>query len=81
MEHGKLMEGIHKPVQSCAVMEIRWKLHCQVVATHNPLGILIAGEAEEREELKNLLMSGKFSFYLMVDRVQFRYLKNKKQLT
>ena len=30
----KLEEGIHKPVQFGVVMEIRWKLHCQVVATH-----------------------------------------------
>ena len=31
--NGKLGEGIHKLVPSCVVMEIRWKLHCQVVAT------------------------------------------------
>ena len=34
--NGKLGEGIHKLVPSCVVMEIRWKLHCQVVATHVP---------------------------------------------
>ena len=28
--------GIHKPVQCCVVMEISWKLHCQVVVTHVP---------------------------------------------
>ena len=43
-------------------MEIRWKLHCKVVATHGTdLGIPIAGEVEEKEELKNLLKWGKFS--------------------
>ena len=31
---GQLWEGIHKPVQSSVVMEIRWRLHCQVVATY-----------------------------------------------
>ena len=31
-----LGEGIHKLVQFYVVMEIRWKLHCQVVATHAP---------------------------------------------
>ena len=45
------------------------------------LGILIAGEAEEKEELKNFLMSGKFSFHVMVDRELLTYVKNKKQLT
>ena len=30
----KLGEGIHKLVQFCVVMEIRWKLRCQVVAAH-----------------------------------------------
>ena len=33
---GKLGERIHKPVQSCVVIEIRWKLHCQVVGSHVP---------------------------------------------
>ena len=40
-------------------MEIRWKLHCQVVATHiltYPL------EVKEKKELKNLSKWGKFSF-------------------
>ena len=31
-----LGEGIHKLIQFYVVMEIRWKLHCQVVATHAP---------------------------------------------
>ena len=42
------------------------------------LGILIAGEVQEKEELKNLLMWGKFSFHVMVDRQLFTYVKNKK---
>ena len=45
-------------------MEIRWKLHCQVVATHVPT---LALEVKEKKELKNLLKLGKFSFYVMVD--------------
>ena len=72
---GKSGEGIHKPVQSCVVMEIRWKLHCQVVATHVPTLPL---EVEEKEELKILLKCCKFSFYVMVDSEVFTYLKNKK---
>ena len=52
---------------------------CGHTCTH--LGILIAGEVEEKEELKNLLMWGKFSFHVMVDRKLFTYVKNKKQLT
>ena len=35
--YGKLGGGIHKPVQCCVVKQIRWKLHCQVVATHVPI--------------------------------------------
>ena len=31
-------------------MEIRWKLHCQVVVTHVPTQAL---EGEEKEELKD----------------------------
>ena len=42
------------------------------------LGIPIAAEVEEKEELKNLLKCGKLSFYVMVDREIFTYLKNKK---
>ena len=73
--NGKLGEGIYKSVQCCVVMEIRWILHCQVVATHLPTLPL---EVEEKEELKNLLKCGKFSFYVMVDSEVFTYLKNKK---
>ena len=54
-------------------MEIRWTLHCQVVATHVPNQAL---EMEEKEELKNLLKWGKFFFYVLVDCEIFR--KNKK---
>ena len=46
--------------------------------TSTRLGILIAGEVEKKEELKNLLMYGKFSFHVMVDRELFTYMKNKK---
>ena len=56
-------------------MEIRWKLHCQVVATHVPT---LPVEVEEIEKLKNLLKCGKFSFYVIVDPEIFTYLKNKK---
>ena len=42
--NGKLEEGIHKPVQSIAVMEIRWKIHCQVV------DLSIRSERKERTE-------------------------------
>ena len=42
------------------------------------LGILIAGEVEKKEKLKYLLMCGKFSFHVMVDRELFTYVKNKK---
>ena len=54
-------------------MEIRWKLYCEVAANHAPTfhsGIPIAGEMEEKEELKNLLKWG--------DREIFTYLKNWK---
>ena len=40
------------------------------------LGILIAGEVEEKKELKNLLH--KFSLSVMVDWKIVTYLKNKK---
>ena len=33
----KLGEGIGEPVQSCVVLEIRLKLHSQVVAAHVPI--------------------------------------------
>ena len=42
------------------------------------LGILIAGEVEEKKELKNLFMWGEFSFHFMVDREILIYLKNEK---
>ena len=58
-------------------MEISWKLHCQVVVTYVPTLPL---EIEEKEELKNLLKGGKFSFYGMIDDEVFTYLKNKKLL-
>ena len=47
--NGKLGEGIHKPVQCCIVMKIRWKLHCQVMVTHVAIQAL---EVEEKEKLK-----------------------------
>ena len=34
--NGRLGGGNHKLVHSSVVMEIRWKLHCQLVATHIP---------------------------------------------
>ena len=49
---------------------------CRQTCTH--LGILIAGEVEEKEELKNLLMWGKFSFHVMVDCERFTYIKKNK---
>ena len=57
-------------------MEIRWKLHCQVVATHVPTWAL---EVKEKEELKNLLKWVKFSFYVMVDREIFTIPEKKKK--
>ena len=56
-------------------MEIKWKLHCEVAGTHLSTKAL---EVEEKEELKNLLKWGKFSFHVIVDREIFAYLKNKK---
>ena len=46
------------------------------ICTH--LGILIAEEMEEKEELENLLMWNEFSLHLMVDRDIFTYVKNEK---
>ena len=43
-----------------------------------PLGILIAGEVEEKEGLTNLLMWGKFYFHAMVDRKLFIYMEDKE---
>ena len=74
--NSKLGEGIPNPIQSCVVREIRWKPHCQVV----DLDIPVAEKVEEKEELKNLLKWGKFSYYVMVDRKIVAYLKNKKYL-
>ena len=39
--------------------------------------ILTAGKVEEKEELKNLLMWGTFSFDVIVDGEIFTYVKNK----
>ena len=47
---------------------------CGHTSTH--LGILIAGEVEEKKRVKNLLMWGKFSIHVMVDRELFTYVKN-----
>ena len=71
---GKLEEDIHKPIQYDVVMEIRWKFHCQVVATHTPTSAL---KVEEKEEVKNLLKWRKVSFYVIEDREIFTYLRNK----
>ena len=43
-----------------------------------PFRHLIAGEVQEKKELKNFLMCSKFSFYAMIDREIFTYLENKK---
>ena len=74
--NGKLEEGIYKSVECCVFMEIRWKLHCQVVVIHVPT--LPLEEEEEKEELKNLLKCGKFSSYVMEDDEVFAYMINKK---
>ena len=47
---------------------------CGHTSTH--LGILIAGKVEEKKRVKNLLMWGKFSIHVMVDRELFTYVKN-----
>ena len=65
-------EFTHKSIQFCVVMEIKWKVHCQVAATHIPTQAL---EVEEKEELINLLKWAKFSFYVIVDREIFTYQK------
>ena len=61
-------------MQCSVVVEIRLKLHYQVIATNVPTLPL---EVEEKEQLKNLSKCGKFSFYAMIDREVFTYLKNK----
>ena len=48
--------------------------------TRTHLGILIAREMEEKEELKNLLIWDNFSFHVMTDRELFTYVKNKQKL-
>ena len=42
------------------------------------LDMPVAGEVEEKEELKNLLKWSKLFFHVMIDREIFTYLKNKK---
>ena len=59
-------------------MEIRSKLLSNCVRTRTNLSILIAGEMEETEELKNLLKLSKLRFYVIVNREIFPCLKNKK---
>ena len=49
---------------------------CCQRCTH--LGILIAREVDEKEELKNLLMWAEFSFHVMIDCEILTYKKNKK---
>ena len=53
-------------------------LSCGHICTN--LGIPIAGEVAEKEELKNLLKWGKFSFYVMVDREIFTYLEKVQEV-
>ena len=50
-------------------------LSCGHTWTH--LGILVAGEVAEKQELKNVLMWGEFSFHVMLDREVFTYVKMK----
>ena len=45
---------------------------------HMHLDMPIAGKVEEKEELKNLLIWGKFSFHIIVHREIFTHLKNNK---
>ena len=56
---------------------------CGHTCTH--LGILIVGEVEEKEELKNLLMWSEFFFQVMVDgkpcntrKIKLTFIVNKK---
>ena len=46
---------------------------CGHTCTH--LSILIAGEVTEKQELKNMLMWGEFSFHVMLDGEIFMYVK------
>ena len=59
---GGANKGIHKPVESCVVVEIGWKIHelTSCGCTSAELGIPVAEEVEERKELKNLLKWGKW---------------------
>ena len=51
----------------------------EITSLFNPASTQ-ALEVEEKEELKNLLKWGKFSFYVIIDCEIFTDLKNKKQL-
>ena len=53
-------------------VETSWS-SCGRTCTH--LGILIAGEVEEKQELKNFLMWDGLSFHVMLDREIFAYVK------
>ena len=72
---GILGEEIYKFLQCCVAMKIRWKFHCQVVAT-NVLTLPL--EVEEKEELKHMLKCGELSFYVMVDSEVLTYLEKMK---
>ena len=50
---------------------------CGHTCTH--LGILIAGEVAEKQELKNLLMWGEFFFHIMLDREVFTYIRENEK--
>ena len=56
-------------------MEISLSSCCHT-CTH--LDILIAGEVEEKEELKSSTMWGEFFIHVMVDREIFMYTKNEE---
>ena len=51
---------------------------CGHTCTH--LGILIAGEVAEKQELRNALVWGESSFHVMLDLEVFTHAKNEKQL-
>ena len=51
--------------QSCVVLEMRWKLHCQVVATHLPIWKQTL-DVEENEDLKMK------KFFVLKDEKLFR---------
>ena len=54
-------------------MEIRWKLHCQVVVTHVPTQAM---EVEEKEELKGCESGVNSPF--VIGRWRNFHMKNKK---